>query len=515
MIVDIELFESLSIGSNKKIKVSCDYCFIEYETTPKKRNIANKIVDKDCCGKCKVKKREEISLAKYGVKNPFQRKDVKNKIKKTCLEKYGYESAAKSDLIKTKTKETCLAKYGVENHSQLDSVKEKYKSTCLEKYGVENASSVDEFKQKRKQTNLSRYGNEYYVASKECQDKAKEKYGVNNVFVLDWVKNKAKHTSLYKYGTEHPMQNKSVSKRASETNLQNKKNSGKINLYKNKTVSKWAEEIGFSRSRFNTLVKENGWDIAVDMTPCISSLESIIKDLLNKNNIQFKTQVKIGNYFADFVIDNIVIECDGLYWHSEVHKKDSYHVEKRQTYIDNGYKPLFFRQDEIVNKKDIVESVILNKLGLCNRIFARKCEIRECEKKDAKNFFNTNHLMGNGSGESFALCYNNEIVSCLQIRRKKEFYEISRFCNKIGFSVVGGFSRLIKNRPKLFTFIDLRYGDGEYLIDFGFAKRKTYSSFKWTNGSQCFHRMKYPSNTGYNHKMYKIWDCGQLRYEQV
>jgi very-short-patch-repair endonuclease len=246
----------------------------------------------------------------------------------------------------------------------------------------------------------------------------------------------------------------------------------------------------------------------------MSSLESIIQAMLTDLGVDCQRQVKIGSYFADFVIGNIIIECDGLYWHSEIHKDDKYHVKKRQFYIDSGFKPLFFRQDEIINKPDIIKSIILNKLNKSDRFFARKCTISGVPKKIAKKFFEQNHLMGNGGGDSFGLYYNDDLISCIQIRKSKGSSEISRFCNKLGVSVIGGFSRLAKNWPNLFTFIDLRYGDGDYLIDLGFKRLKSYPSFKWTDGSSTFHRMKYQSNTGYSNGMYKIWDCGQLKYER-
>jgi len=34
----------------------------------------------------------------------------------------------------------------------------------------------------------------------------------------------------------------------------------------------------------------------------------------------------------------------------------------------------------------------------------------------------------------------------------------------------------------------------------------------WTNGKNCFHRMKYKNNSGYKMGLNKIWDCGQKKY---
>ena len=101
-------------------------------------------------------------------------------------------------------------------------------------------------------------------------------------------------------------------------------------------------------------------------------------------------------------------------------------------------------------------------------------------------------------------------------------FEISRFCPKIGYSVVGGFSKLLKfalsalsipeQKAKLITFIDLRYGSGEYLPNFGFRKEGTHPTFRWTKSKMSFHRLKFRSNTGYEEGYYKVWDCGQAKY---
>jgi hypothetical protein len=57
-------------------------------------------------------------MEKYGVVNPSQIPEVKEKIKNTCLEKYGNETFFGSEYATNKIKETCLKKYGVENIMQ-------------------------------------------------------------------------------------------------------------------------------------------------------------------------------------------------------------------------------------------------------------------------------------------------------------------------------------------------------------------------------------------------------------
>ena len=62
------------------------------------------------------------------------------------------------------------------------------------------------------------------------------------------------------------------------------------------------------------------------------------------------------------------------------------------------------------------------------------------------------------------------------------------------------------------TFIDKRYGSGSYLSGLGFVYKHTYPSFKWTDGFESFHRLKFPGNSGYDQDLFKIWDCGQAKW---
>ena len=508
----------LATGSRKKVVVKCDYCEESYETTMKIYNTGQKKFPKDACKKCRFKKREEVSLERDGVKNSSQRQDVRQKIKDS--KKRVDEQAALK-----KRRETCLEKYGAENIAQSDHSKAKYKETCMEKYGVENASSVEEFKKKRKQTNKERYGHEYYLGSQDCQDRVKEKYGVDNVFQLEEVKEKSGQTSLEKYGETHFMKVKENVDSVIQKTIETKKKNGQIHVYDGLSKVEWAKVTGLSRSYFSTLVNKYGWDYAVNYEKSMTNIEQLIFNHLTELGIQFEYNKKLGKFYPDFLIPdhNLIIEVDGLFWHSDqVQEDDNYHIKKQAEYVKMGYTPLFFREDEVLNKFDIVKSIINNKLGLSKRLFARKLTIGKLSSADSATFFNENHLMGNGQGQTFTLLENDTPVCAIKMRRRKNRnWEVSRFCPKVGYSIVGGFSKLLaaferEHSPhQLMTFIDKRYGFGEYLSNLGFELQSCHKSFRWTDGQNSYHRMKCPSNTGYEQGLAKIWDCGQARWVKV
>ena len=82
-------------------------------------------------------------------------------------------------------------------------------------------------------------------------------------------------------------------------------------------------------------------------------------------------------------------------------------------------------------------------------VFARKCVIKEVDSFTTKDFLNDNHLQGwCQSKVSLGLFYNDVLVSLMTFgkpRFSKDYqWELLRFCNKLGYHVPGGASRLLK-----------------------------------------------------------------------
>jgi len=496
---------TLSLDSvQKKIK----------ETNLERYGCENNLSNKEIRNKVK-----NTNLERYGVENPFQSEEVKNKIKNTCLEKYGSENYLSSDLGKESIKKIFLEKYEVEYYSCTKEFIEKSKKTSLEKYGVEYPSKSKEVKDKRESTMIERYSVQVPIQSKEIKEKIQntclKRYGSTSPLGTKEVLQKSKETCLRKYGVDHHSKRsgyKYIIRKALKANGTNK-------TYNNKLMVEIAEEKGLVLDSMYKRIKKYGPDIAMSMQKKESGLETFFEEsILKPLNIPYEKQFRISNRIADFKINNLILECDGLYWHSEAYREKNYHKEKRELYISEGFTSLFFTEDEILNQKEKVESIILNKLNRSNRIFARKCVIRELSKDEANEFFANNHLMGKGRGRAFGLYYNNNLVTAIRVFRLGTGLDVSRFCHQIQTNVIGGFSKLIKHVEKTLnpsfvqTFIDLRYGSGEYLNSLGFEKKTEYLSFSWVKNSLKVHRMNFPSNSGYNSGFVKLWDCGQAKY---
>lgn len=545
---------SLSDGSSKNIVVNCDYCNQLTHKALKARNIQNKELNKDCCEKCKFKKREELSLLKYGVKNSAQRQDIKKKLCDYNIEDYknqiidlldqNYSIANISEKLNIPS--TSLKRYlnqqGIDTRGDLQKKKEKtfeekygqdYKEQFLQKridtnisrFGCENPFANQDIKEKISETMKIKYGYDHHMKNPDKKEQVKEtnleKYGYENVSQVPEFKDKIKNTNIDKYGYSSATKNPEIKSKIINTMIAN----GNARVFDGLNSKQWAEKTGYCLSRFNQLVREYGFENAKNMyrTDSYTSLELRFKSFLDEYKLNYQNQKRINlndkYYIPDFTIDNLIVECDGLYWHSDDCRPDDYHFRKKEAYDSSGFNSLFFREDEIREKFDIVKSIVLNQLGRSNRVFARNCSVDTINDKLADSFFETNHLMGKGRGTTYILRFKEEIVAALRLKRSKsKDYEISRFCNTKFNCVVGSFSKLLKFAIKdkkpdnVMTFIDRRYGKGNYLTTLGFSYIHTYPSFRWTDGFVTFHRLKFPGNSGYDQGLFKIYDCGQAKW---
>jgi len=192
--------EDLTKRSAKRIKIKCDYCLEDYETTylnytqQKEKNI----IKKDACLKCRKHKLIESNQLKYGVNSTSQIPEVKKKQMETNLKKYGFTNAAKSEIIKEKMKKTSLERYGYESPFSSPEVQEKINKTNQEKYGVDYPFQSQEIMKKVKETNLKLYGYENPIQNELIKSRALmtnlKKYGVKNPFELEEFQIKAKNT---------------------------------------------------------------------------------------------------------------------------------------------------------------------------------------------------------------------------------------------------------------------------------------------------------------------------------
>ncbi len=110
----------------------------------------------ECENKYRNINRINSFIKNHGVKNPYELKKIKEKIKTTKEKKYGDPNFNNRDKA-SKTNEEIYGGHPMTNQG----VKRKKDQTCLAKYGTKCSLLNTDVKNKTKQTNIKRYGTVY------------------------------------------------------------------------------------------------------------------------------------------------------------------------------------------------------------------------------------------------------------------------------------------------------------------------------------------------------------------
>lgn len=242
-----------------------------------------------------------------------------------------------------------------------------------------------------------------------------------------------------------------------------------------------------------------------------NEIYEFLREYISQDKIIRNSRELIGKREIDLYIEDckLGIEYNGLYWHAEDAKGRLYHREKYEESKKVGINLFQVFSDEWANKREIVKSMILNKLGKTqNKIFARTLNLVEMNglNRDLfQKFFEENHISGwTRAMKCIGLEKDGEIYYAVSFRRpftKKYsgFIEIARSCSKINYNVVGAFSRIIKHTDyeKILTYSDLRFGDGNVYLKSGFKKvGTTPPDYYYTDFRRRFNRFQFRAQDG-------------------
>lgn len=492
-----------------------------------------------CCSACTME-------LHYGVRNSFQLESTKKSIKKTMLTRYGAENAMQSKEIQNKAKQTNLEKYGAENVFASEYGKEKIKQTNLDKYGVENSMQAEEVKNKSRDTFEKKYGGVGW-ASKS-------------------IKEKAEKTNVEKYGCANPLGNRKVIEKVKDIRDQRIQKILKdydcsilsrlgIKYTREVLEQSGVQPISLSKNYGFTFVKNSDIPLLKEIDNQFRDKEKIYNSRYEREihewlqsiydeEIQVNTRKVITPLELDFYIPEkkLALEFNGDYWHSSAAGIDSnYHLNKTLACTENGIRLIHIFEYEWRLKQDIIKSIISSALGIYdNRIYARNCEIREVNAKEARLFLEENHLQSFvPSTYRIGLYYKDNLVQLLcfgQNRFKKNEIELLRMCTKQNYQVICGFSKLLKHQPydNFVSYVDLSKYTGKGYFDNGFELiSKSKPSYKYIYGDTILNRIaaqKYklpellgdkfdPDKTESQNMMdndyWQVFDCGNLKLKYI
>lgn len=508
------------------------------------------------------KKSIETNRIKYGCDHIMQCKSVMDKRKKTCISKYGTEYAVKNSIVKNKIEATNISKYGCKYVFGSNEIKSKIKNTNIAKYGCSNVFGSKDIIDKSKNTMLSKYGVTHNTKSINVIENRRsnniKKYGCDSPSQLQSVKNKTSNTCIKKYGKRSVGNVKEIRDKIIETRHKNffeslVSSDRLCNLVKPMfTIDEYSgvnSEYSWLCMKCNNVFTDN---IADGKIPRCNICNNLVGESLGE--IELYEFVK--QYLPDTIKNDrtilsgkeldiytpskmVAIEFDGLYWHSEFNgrKNKNYHLDKTNECLSKNIQLIHVFEDEWLDKKEIVKSIISSKLGvITNRIFARNCKINNVPSIDAKSFLDSNHIQGFINGKQLGLYYKDKLVSIITYGKprfnKRYDIEILRFCNELNTVVVGGLSKLLSHIGKgsIISYADRRYSSGNSYLKCGFTNiGESKPSYYYIEGLRRYNRINFQKhklcdklniydenvtewenmlNNGYD----RIWDCGNYIY---
>lgn len=358
-------------------------------------------------------------LSHYGViKSSGQRYEI---IEKRIKEKYGVISTFELEGVKEKSRQTSLEKYGETNPMKNRKIQSKVRKTVLERYGAENYTQTREYKDRVCQTNLKKYG-----APNRMQQ---------NMLHLDIWRDK----NLFREYL--------------------------LNFSEKPTVYELMEFFNLTdRTVVYEKIHDWGLEDAIQLNPARSHYEDEIIQFLRSmavDNIVTNDRSVLDGKEIDIYLPKykMGIEFNGTYWHSDVreeyqdhggrsvaHQNKSLLAESKGVFLFH----IFEYEWRDVDMKEKIKNRLRAILGEGQQeIYARKCELVDLGKDEKREFLEHNHIQGNDhSSLCYGLKYRGELVCCMTFTRPKSnkyTWELSRFCNKTGYFVLGGASKLLNH----------------------------------------------------------------------
>lgn len=503
---------------------TCEVCGTEFEIVGR-IDVANKTCSKECRYKSAAQNKNIEAMLenykatmqkKYGVDNPMELAEYKDKIKATNLKKYGTEFYTQTQEYKEKIKKTNLKKYGVEHHLSSPEVIAKREETWLEKYGAANVFASDYGKAKIKESMIKKYGVSNPGQSEEIQEMIRknniQKYGVEHAMMLPEYQEKARQTNFEKFGLAAPTQAHIKHLESWYQFIEDPR----VFIEENYEVLPRTEELAnyfgvgigtiddyLNRYNANDCVRRARSLLEEEITDFIKLLAPDCQIINNNHKVLRGKELDI--YLPDY---SFAIECNPTITHNSTtcdpwggeKKPENYHKDKTDNCVEQGIFLMHIFGYDWSNKKEIIKSTIAHVLGCSQKIYARNCVVVSVSPEVAEAFFQQNHLQGFiPTMLYYGLQFKEEMVALMSFGNSSELCDqrllihsdkwlLVQFCNRINTSVVGGASKLFSSFIKeykptqIISFSDRAHTKGGIYGILGFHQEwQSEADYVWVN----------------------------------
>lgn len=483
-------------------------------------------------------RRESTMVSRYGVTNIMQSEEVQERVKQTMVSRYGVEYSVQIPEAKEKSKQTMIERYGVEYAIQNEEIKHKREQTCKERYGVSHVLQDPKVRQKSRDTKMEKYGglgfDSPYLAEK-TRNTCIEKYGVPNPNTTGILLDAKRKTWMENYGVVHPMKSKKIKEKVRWSRIKLHAQSIEDPQLRQNYLDFSKDPTSYIKSNFDhkpSLIEISETLGGLDPTSISDripvqdhillghyqstmerDLTRFLKEVDPNINIVIHDRKEIYPYELDLYLPDyrFAIECDPTSSHNStinVFDNDdepldkNYHRDKSLRCIENNIFLMHVFGYDWSTRQQVIKSMIQNKLGHCiNKYYARNLNVVDLSHEDCSRFLDSNHLQRSLSSpvRIGLVSDENELLSVMTFNHirhtigkseydDKDSWELSRFCNKLGCSVVGGASKLLKYFIKryepetILSFSDIAHTEGSLYSILGFIKSSVSEpGYVWVN----------------------------------
>lgn len=379
-----------------------------------------------------------------------------------------------------------------------------------------------------------------------------ERYGVVSSTQRKEVREKIAQTVMEKYGVDNPSKHPDIrAKKSINAIKQKNKNIDKQHeiaemIERGCTQDQIGKELNISQPRVHHLLSK--LSLQTQSNPYSQPEKEILEYIksLTKSEILTNTKRVIPPYELDIFVPSksIAVEVNGCYWHSELSGKNRQYHNTKLSLCNDHYIRLYQILDcEWIDKTDIVKSRLESIFNHSIRVYARTltCRLISCQVAD--DFINSNHIQGIRSAKYNLGLYDesDRLLSVMSFSKSTSYdFELIRFCNLLGYSVVGGASKLLshfirQHSPQtILSYADRRWSDGNLYLQLQFKYNGVTQPNYWYfdragNTRKLYSRQKFqkhklekqlknfdPNLTEWenmqNHGYDRIWDCGSSKW---
>lgn len=409
--------------------------------------------------------------------------------------------------------------------------------TFQERFGGNAPICCPEIRAKIEATNLKKYGVKTPFESKSIRDKCKqtirERYGVDNAGSLPHVVLKREHTIR-----DHTFE------RYKTVLLQ----THNIQLISTKDQFINDHVLAFQCNNCNHVWTQNR--TIPQLVTCPNCATTNIVYYNRQGLIDYITSIYQGKILFDYKIDNYSIDVFipqyniGIRWvdnwyDNELYRDPDYNRQLSDVFKNHNIRVIHIFEYQWKINRIKLQYLIRGALhDFDNVIYARNCTIKPIDQKTFRQFLEDNYLGSYVNASTRLGLFHNDcliaVVAFGKGRYQRNVIELYRYCVKLGYRIIGGLSKLIRNSTfdRVFSYVDKsRYtGNGYIASGFKVIGETVACGYVYSNGITTHDRIscqkhrqlkkfgRYDPKLTESENMaingyYRVFDCGALRME--